>query len=152
MSRNQKIREQAIEIGEISGYEYWIVPAPIEGLNGYVMFPKKPVRESGHNGILSYIPVHGGITYAEHDNTGSVYGFDTSHCDSKEFPRYEKSWIKSQCEIMLKGILRAAEVESKYLRCISNKGKAKYCDYVRSIAPDTELGMGAMLNLLSGKL
>ena len=49
---------------------------------GYVRFPKKPVREMGYNGILTYVPVHGGITFADSGKDGSmVYGFDCGHCD-----------------------------------------------------------------------
>ena len=152
MSRNLKIKAQAIEAGEIGGHEYWIVRGPFEGLNGYVVFPKRPVREPGYDGILAYVPVHGGITYAEADDLGMVYGFDTAHYDSDEFPRYDHDWVKGQIKVMLDGIKKAAEIEDKYLACKTNKGKAKHCDAVRAVAPETKLGFGAMINFMSGKL
>jgi len=152
-NNNEHIKSLAIEVGIIDGYEYWIVPAPMEGgLNGYVVFPKRPVREEGYNEILTYVPVHGGITYAEEDNGRMVYGFDTVHSNSDKFPRTDKQWIREQCSIMLKGILKAKEVEAKYLRCISNKGKAKYAQMVRDISPEAELNFGEMLILLAGRL
>lgn len=145
--------DKAVEIGEIGEYKYFIVPAPMEGaLNGYIMFDKKPVKECGYSGIISYVPVHGGITYCEHDENCSVYGFDTLHYNSEQFPRTDTNWIKQQIEIMLNGIIKAAEVETKYLKCVSNKGKAKYCQMVSDIAPETEYNFGVMINLLSGKL
>jgi len=149
---SQHIKDKAIEKGIVDGHEYWIVPGPSEGKNGYIVFKKRPVREYGYNGILSYVPVHGGITYADESNIGMVYGFDTAHHNSHEFPRDDNHWIKGQIEIMLKGIKRAAEVENKYLRCVSNKGKAKHCQYVADAAPDQEMGFGAMINMLSGEL
>lgn len=37
---------------------------------------------------------------------------------------------------MLKGILMAAKIEDKYNRCVTNKGKAKYCQMVQDIQPE----------------
>lgn len=117
---NVSMKDQAIEVGKIDGYEYWILESPLlknglGGLNGYVVFPDKPVKEPGYDGILIYVPVHGGITFCHHGEDGSVYGFDTAHCHSENYPRMDKKWIKSECGIMLKGILLAAEKEDEYL-------------------------------------
>jgi len=156
MARNDYynyLKSHSVDTGKIEGYEYFIVPAPIEdALNGYVVFPKKPVRESDYNGILTYVPVHGGITLCEHCKEGSIYGFDTLHCDSESFPRTDKEWIKSEIKVMIDGILKAKEVELKYLKCTTNKGKAKYCQMVQDIKPETEHNFGVMINLLSGQL
>lgn len=158
VTRTTHIRDGAIEVGEIEGYEYFVVRSPCrseEALNGYVVFPVRPVRERGYGGILNYVPVHGGITYAEEDDRGMVYGFDTLHCDSDKKPRTDPRWIKAQCQIMLAGVLKAAEVEAKYLRCISNRGKAKHAQAVQDVVPEggrEDLGFGAMINLLSGEL
>ena len=153
MNKNQnlEIKKTAIETGKILGFEYWIVEYR-GSYNGYVLFPKKPVRENNYSGILTYVPVHGGITYTEHDKLGSVYGFDTKHCDSEDFPIRDKKWIKKQIKIMLKGILKAKEVEAKYLKCLTNKGKAKYVQQVSNIAPKQWNNIGINLNLLAGKL
>jgi len=91
------LRGKSVETGEIDGHEFFIVPAPMESaLNGYVLFKKKPVRENDYNGILSYVPVHGGITLCHHQKEGSVYGFDTLHYNSHEYPRTDHEWIKEQ--------------------------------------------------------
>ncbi len=153
-SRNELIKGLAVEKGEIKGLEYFIVPHPHEPktLNGYVNFPKRPVREEGYDGIITYIPVHGGITYAEEDKKGILYGFDTVHCDSDKKPRNDPKWIKKQIQVMIKAILLAKEVELKYLRCVTSKGKAKYADMLLDIQRDEWQNMGVMLNVLGGKL
>ena len=47
---------------------------------GYVRFPERPVKEEGYDAILLYVPVHGGITYAEQSTDRSiVYRFDCAH-------------------------------------------------------------------------
>lgn len=147
------LKTNCVETGKIDGYEYFILNAPIESaLNGYVVFPKKPVREDGYNGILTYVPVHGGITLCEHCKEGSIYGFDTLHYNSDKFPRTDTEWIKCEIKIMIDAILVAKKVELKYLKCTTNKGKAKYAQMVSDVAPETDHSFGVSLNLLSGKL
>ena len=146
---------KAIEEGEIDGYKYWITKgSDFGGLNGYVAFPKKPVIEYGYGGILTYVPVHGGITYMAQKPLGMIYGFDTAHSDSEEYPRTDKEWIKKQCEKMIKGIKMAAKVEKKYLLAKTNEEKSKYVDQV--LNTDTEgvnkYNFGIGINVLSGQL
>jgi hypothetical protein len=154
----QPIREKAIEIGKMKvdgiEVEYWIVIAPMENtLNGYALFKKRPVREQGYSGILTYVPVHGGITYAHEDESGMCYGFDTLHYDSKEYPRKDEGWIKKQIRIMVRGILVAKKVEKNYLRCITNKGKAKWAQMVQDVGEQKQRNnFGVCINLLSGQL
>lgn len=150
-----KIREEAVETGEIEGYEYWIAKCPVShGFNGYIVFPKRPVREQGYDGVLTYVPVHGGITYVGAYNSGVVYGFDTAHYNSDKYPIEDFEWIKSQIKIMLLGILKAKEVEAKYLKALTNKTKAKYVQMVIDVGgkgADWQ-NVGVMINLLSGKV
>ena len=151
--RNDFIKKQAVWEGEILGLRCFIVPAPMEdALNGYVEFPKRPVREQGYEGLLTYVPVHGGITYANEDEDGMIYGFDTLHHDSSSKPRSNKEWIKKQIEIMIKGILLAKKLEAKYLRCITNKGKAKYAQQIMNLQKEESMNLGVNINLICGKL
>lgn len=121
--------------------------------NGYVLFPQRPVIERGYEGILSYVPVHGGITYAEEDSEGRMmYGFDTAHYDSSNYPIDDKSWIEEQIGIMTKGILIAAKVEKKYLRAFTDRGKVKCISKVLEVNLENYWNLGAALNVLSGKL
>lgn len=147
--------KDAVQVGEYEGIATCVLKAPYEGLNGYAYFPSRPVREEGYDGIVAYVPVHGGITFARPTKDGGIiYGFDTGHCDSDKFPRYEPEWIMGQIAAMISGLKRAAEVEQKYLKAMTNKGKAKHISYVYDTEPDKAGGysFGIMLNLLGGKL
>lgn len=150
--------EKAVENGVIQidsrVFDYAIVPTPIGGgFNGYCFFDIKPLREDSYRGIACYVPVHGGITFAVASGKGMVYGFDTAHCDSEEYPRDDRTWIKEQIKVMIRGLLMASEVEAKYLRCVSNKGKAKYAQMVSDIgALEHRMNFGVNLNLLAGQL
>lgn len=153
----------AVESGYIDGYEYHIVDISdkatrlydkTEAYNGYIIFPERPVLEEESKGILTYVPVHGGITYAEQKSDGMVYGFDTLHNDSAKFPRGNKGWIKKQISKMLKGILKAVEVEAKYLSAKTEVAKAKYAQCVLDTDREKEnhSNLGINLNILAGKL
>ena len=130
---------------------------------GYVRFPKRPVREEGYDGILTYVPVHGGITYAEQDKDGSmVYGFDCGHSgDWSEIHLGGHKWtleeVERETEKMAQAILLAAKYEKRYLRNISRKGKAKVTDEFHEelkkkhgISFKLQENFGAMLNVLAG--
>jgi hypothetical protein len=162
-SRNAWIKDKSVEHGLLDDeHEYWIVPHPMfdrgigfleVGYNGYVSFKSKPVKEPDYHGILTYVPVHGGITYAEHDELGSAYGFDTGHCDSGKFPIRDLSWIKGQCEIMLNGIRLAATLEDEYLLAEGdNEKRAEICQRILDLQPEQMKNFGVMINLLGGKL
>lgn len=168
MGRNQQIKDIAIASATIDGIECWAVPSPLyqdfldgkypglrqlSGLNGYACFPAKPVKEPDYDGILSYIPVHGGITYAHHDELGSVYGFDTGHIDSDYVQRIDSTWIFSQCEVMIRAIKLAATLEDQYLLAEGDNAKrAEICQQICDIQPSQSQHMGVMLHLLGGQL
>jgi hypothetical protein len=161
-SRNQYIRSQAVKTGTFTlGHqkiEYWICPSPTYSggprYNGYVCFPKRPTQETGYRGLLTYVPVHGGITYAEADDAGMVYGFDTMHDRSEDHPITDPKWIKAQCKVMAQGVLLAAKLEAEYLATPEDKPqeRAVVCQKVRDLAPDMEMNFGMMINLLGGRL
>jgi hypothetical protein len=153
MESYKKFAAKATESGpDIEGLEWFIIPGPFEGLNGYVVFPKRLTIETGYNGLLEYIPVHGGITFAHEYEDGMVYGFDTAHCDSEEKPRDNVEWIKGQIAIMTKGVKLAAELEPKYLLARTNEEKQPICQQIIELNPDDWKNFGVMINLLSGEL
>jgi len=126
---------------------------------GYVRFPKRPVREKGYGGILTYVPVHGGITYAKQSEDGSmVYGFDCAHAgDSIEKWPIEK--VEKETEKMAVAIEIAKKYEKRYLRNYTAKGKAKVIDeFHKELAEKHGItfklqdNFGAMLNILAGDL
>ncbi len=151
-----KFFKNPIVTGEIEGQVYFIVnsPSSFGGYNGYALFDKCPTIETGYNGILTYVPVHGGITFVEYFKEGVVYGFDTAHYNSEQFPRHDLEWIKGQIAVMIRGIRQAAKVEKKYLVAKKNETRAKYAQSVQDV--DTSGGdtwnMGVALNLLSGQI
>jgi len=139
---------------EIEGLTAFIIPGPVGGLNGYVLFPQRPVKTVGYSGILNYVPVHGGITYAEEENgVGHVYGFDTVHYNSEQYPRDDEDWIYSQCEVMIKGIRMAADLEDEYMLAgDDNEKKAPLCQKILDICQEQGRNFGVMINLLGGNL
>lgn len=106
---------------------------------GYVTFPKRPFREQGYDGILTYVPVHGGITYAHEEKDGSfTYGFDCAHSGDKtlnpyrSFDSIDHFWateeVVAETEKLARSLQVAIKYEKRYLTNISNKGKAKVLD------------------------
>lgn len=143
---------------EIDGVTAFAVDSPIKkqglgGYNGYVLFPEKPVKEPDYDGVLTYVPVHGGITYCEHGPEGSVYGFDTAHFDSEKLPRNDLAWIFSQCDILIRGIRLASTIEDAYLLAEGdNEKRAKLVQPICDLQASEHRNFGVTLNLLSGRL
>ena len=83
-----------------------------------------------------------------------IYGFDTAHCNSDEYPRTSHDWIKKQIKLMLKGILKAKEVELKYLKALRQSTKIKYAQMVLDVdeSHKNEFSLGAMIGILCGKV
>jgi len=156
----------AVEVWTKDGLTFSVVQHPTMGhYCGYVRFPKRPVREQGYFGILTYVPVHGGITYAEESEDGSmVYGFDCAHLgDWSPYHPEGKQWtleeVKAEAEKMAEGIKCVAKYEKRYLECVTNECKAKVIDEYHKemkerfgIKFDLKNNFGALLNLLGGEL
>lgn len=161
MSSEFAMIRKKIKDGELPGDFLEKLPGLLEmdgALNGYVAFNKRhsPVtvrRREATDGILAYVPVHGGITSVNKDQTASVFGFDTCHYYSKHFPITDKSWIQWQCKVLHEGLVIAGKIEKDYLRARgNNKRCAEILQPLRDLMPEEELGFGAMINLLSGEL
>lgn len=140
-------------------------------LCGYARFPKRPVREQGYDGILRYVPVHGGLTYASESDDGSmVYGFDCAHAGDSpplefdKYPQYREHnghvWTEREVEIeterMVLGIFAAVAVEEAFLLAADGEARAEvldtWHDELRKVGIDFELGdnFGAMIGALGG--
>jgi len=127
--------------------------------NGYVLFPKLPMIAPGYTrpSILTYVPVHGGITFFQEWWDGSVtYGFDTGHYTSTEMPEIVNSvdWMMAETESLGRGIQIAARFERFYLNAgDDNHRKARVLDRMGKFLPLEEFGnLGVMLSLLTGEL
>jgi hypothetical protein len=124
--------------------------------NGYVRFPKLPVVAPGIRGILSYVPVHGGITFCQQWWDDSVtYGFDTGHAISSDNREIidDMEWMMTEAESLARGIQIAARFERFYLNAGDDiKRKARVLDRMGRFLPLEDLTMSVMLNLLAGEL
>jgi len=125
---------------------------------GYVRFPTRPVQEEDYEGILTYVPVHGGITYASNQaEEGMVYGFDCAHSgDEYNTTMLDTEWLTAECEAMARAIKVAAVYEQEYLNA---KGDNKRCaeildSYQETLGRDLDVSdnFGAMINLMTGRL
>lgn len=165
---------KAVERGHIntpSGGQraFWVVPSPgysrelagdptslrygrIGGLNGYIHFAPKPLVEPEDGGILRYVKVHGGITYWGNHDGGVVYGFDTGHYQSNNFPITDPGWVREEIFGMMMGIEKAATVEASFLAETDEEKRIAIAQQVCNVRPEVELGFGALLNLLGGKV
>lgn len=124
---------------------------------GYVRFPERPVKEDGYYGILTYVPVHGGITYAgEHADGGFVYGFDCAHAGDNQNPdTWDMEWLQAQCVLMKRSIELAAKYEDEYLANESNDYRSELiARYHAELGAsfDVRDNFGAMINVLFGQL
>ena len=149
--------EDGLGIGQLLPFEQW---ETIVQYNGYCRFKSKPVIEKGYNGLLTYVPVHGGITFAQHKFGVSTYGFDTAHADDENNPLVKNiEWVGHQAAIMAMSIRVAAQFEPDYLRFKEMGTKALVIDrYLSKLKRlmgaqlNIQNNFGAMINLLSGKL
>lgn len=136
-----------------------VVQAELGHFCGYVRLPKRPFREQGYDGILTYVPVHGGITYADESKDGSmVYGFDCAHYNSGPETK-ELKWVKAETERLAKMLKLARRFERRYLLAKTNKGKAGVLDAMALALREAGLSdgsvpmsFGTMINILLGSL
>ena len=147
----------AFEQWEYNGCVCYLVHTTMGHNCGYVRFPKKPVKEDSYNGILTYIPVHGGLTYAEWDEYGKVYGFDCAHSGDEDNPDVcDISWLKGQCHLMIDSIVQAAKFEDRYLLASGDNTEraAIITEFHEGLAVEVDVtdNFGIMINLLVGEL
>jgi hypothetical protein len=122
---------QAVKVWSDGEVTYSIVQHPRYGhYCGYCRFLKRPLKEEGYSGIATYVPVHGGITYAEESKDGSmVYGFDCGHSGDAGKPELlDLDWLSGECVAMATGIKEAAKVEDDYLLAETSERKADILD------------------------
>jgi len=135
---------KAVETRRFGGFTAAVVLHERGHYCGYVRFARRPVIEVGYSGILDYVPVHGGITYAKQQGRQMVYGFDCCHCDDLfKPPLRDIEWLFSECERMGNAIKIAAKFERRYLLAKTNKGKAAALDAFHAKAREA----GAHFNL-----
>lgn len=89
---------------------------------GYCRMPRL-MAESGYDGLLRYVPVHGGITYAAKSETGQmVYGFDCAHAgDETNLWWHDPQAVLDEARNMSRGIWIATLFEPFYLLPLDRK-------------------------------
>lgn len=129
--------------------------------NGYCAFDKRPVKTESYHGILTYVPVHGGITFAQTQDDGSiVYGFDCAHAGDENSPYVnDLSWMRAEVERMVDGVLAAADFESQFENALDNEAVAAVLDAYHwhlkneyGIDFDLRDNFGALIGALFGSL
>jgi len=94
MNRDEYPANSALKTWTVGDLDFYIVDCRGSHLCGYVRFPERPVKERTYHGILTYVPVHGGITYADQKDGGMVYGFDCGHAGDEERPETkDPEWV-----------------------------------------------------------
>lgn len=126
---------------------------------GYCRLPKRITEETGYRGIITYVPAHGGITYAEESPDGSmVYGFDCNHYKDEGRPKLrDVEWLKAECERMAKGVVAVAAYEKRYLAAGADERSElldTMHDKLREAGLDFDLSdnTGALIGALCGQL
>ena len=151
--------DDALRVWEEDGLTLSILRMKRGHLCGYVRFPSRPVREIGYKGILAFVPVHGGITYASEEDDGSmVYGFDCSHAgDWSPHDTSGKNWTEGEAETetrnMASGIRHAIPFEARYLLAANGEERASVLDEyteTHGISFDVSDSFGAMIGVLGG--
>lgn len=153
------LRAEALRIREMPELKIAASIMDPDALNGYVWFPKRhaPALPVDTHGIVKYIPVHGGVTYACKDATGVVYGFDTGHFNSEKLPRTDPDWMRYQCHVLYMGLEVAAELWPEYRRAGFERrkelaSKVFEVDEAASGTVPDRLGFEALLSLLCGRI
>lgn len=152
--------KDAVKVWQHDGMQFSILRAHLGHYCGYVRFEARPVAEEGYRGFMNYVPVHGGITFANEDDDGSmVYGFDCAHCDDEKDEKLrDLEWLGEECFRMGRAIVAAKEFEPRYLAATDDAEKAKviqeYHDAMKQQGIDFNLrdNFGAMINAMFGSL
>jgi hypothetical protein len=110
-----------------------------DALCGYVAFPKRHAPRSVDD-LYEYIPVHGGVTYQVKDQTAAVWGFDTLHHNSHQYPRTDQDWIRKQCIVLYKGLKHVADISHEWVKANRHR-RIELAIGITQIVPGTRLGV-----------
>lgn len=157
---SKALRREPFEGGEVMVLRNDAHDCLFYHLCGYALFPQRPVQQQSYNGILTYVPVHGGITYAQMHPEGMIYGFDCNHADDMDKGEWSSvDNVLAESKRMHQGIQLAANYESRYLAADGDSSaRALVLDEYHKKCHELGLhfvltdNFGAMINVLSGQL
>lgn len=125
---------------------------------GYARLNRTLFRELGYNGLLTYVPVHGGITFKGVDSEGCIiYGFDCAHAGDTE-EKWPLEEVINETVKLAKALIIAAKYEEDYLAAQGNEIRAaivqRFHEELEEDGIHFELSdnFGAMLKLLGGEV
>lgn len=153
---NEYIKLHAIKSWEPSPDVHCYICRPLftDHLCGYVQMPTaKPFQEPSYYGFLTYVPVHGGITYAE----APVYGFDCAHVDDTS-DYWTLDRVEQETNKLVDYLCLAADGwEQAYLAAQTDEQRAEVVDEYHQRCGlqdgfDIRDNFGAMLNVITGKV
>ncbi len=154
----KRLEDLAAERWEKDGLEFFLYEHHSHWC-GYVRFPKRPLIERGYHGIAAYVPVHGGLTFAQAENGAMTYGFDCNHLDDERRPELrDRAWLRAECERMGRAISVAANFEPQYLLAATDEQKAAVLDgyhgalEAEGILFNLRNNFGAMIRVMFGNL
>jgi hypothetical protein len=127
---------------------------------GYVRMNRAMFAVPGYKGLLTYVPVSGGITLKAEDSEGCIiYGYDTNHAwDHAKAGFWTPETMTEETNRFATGLICAAKYETAYLEARTEKGKAQIIDLFHAELRESGIefklteNFGAMLNVLFGKL
>lgn len=124
------LEENAFEQWQSDGVCFFLYyHAELNHYCGYARFASRPLIGRGFDGFATYIPVHGGISFAREEEGTVTYGFDCSHLgDERVANLRDPEWLRAECERLAKAIRLAHPFERDYLEAITNKQKAHVID------------------------
>lgn len=116
------------------------------------------LQEQGCRGILTYVPVHGGITYNDVTPDSYVYGFDCAHLNDEVNSNLRNpEWLFTECRKMALSIILAAQMEKAYL-IAEDEDRVNILQDMHDKLSTLDIhftitnNFGAMINLICGKL
>lgn len=129
---------------------------------GYARFAEDPFGhgwERGESdGLIGYVPVHGGVSYKRHDDAGFVVGFDCNHyMDEHNGLLWSIEWLTKETERMADGVILARDggFSKRWCDATTDDERSSVAEaYARACAEkfgqDCEVGMMTALRLMVG--
>lgn len=118
---------------------------------GYARFPAEFPIDDYNVGVMKFVPVHGGITYAKRDKDGTViFGFDAAHDNSPPHEEQTDEWLTKQCRVMIQGVRMAPTLNPEFAKAETPEERGKVADKVCGLARDQQMNFGSMIWLMAG--
>ena len=123
-------------------------------LCGYCSIPKNEIPGEWQGDYdadaLQYLKIHGGITYCHVDGEMVVFGFDCAHAGDEGRLDLKDPKIVLEHAITMEKMIRAYAARIDEWRSASKEKRCEIIDEINKMSTETDLGFGAMIDLLCG--